>query len=102
LIKALFHIYPEVDWKILKFQHRAHNAWNDIVLKRAFFKELGKEFNIQKFEDWYKVPRNKLVAIAGTALIKYPIVSDKMEILLEIVSQPVCITLPVTNLCTKR
>jgi hypothetical protein len=32
-----------------------HNRWNSIEAQKSLFDRLGKELNVSKLEDWYKI-----------------------------------------------
>ncbi len=63
LLNALRDIYPEYEWNISAFASRIGNEqyWtNDIQHLKDYLQEIGKEIQIWKLEDWYRVKMDRL------------------------------------------
>lgn len=59
LHELLHQKYPNVEWKVYKFQIRPRNFWGTPSFTRQFFLDLAKELNLSKFpEDLYTIQSN--------------------------------------------
>jgi mRNA-degrading endonuclease HigB of HigAB toxin-antitoxin module len=47
-------LYPDVEWMPWKF-HISRNYWKQPENVKKFLDWAGKNFNVKKIEDWYKV-----------------------------------------------
>jgi hypothetical protein len=48
-------VYPDLEWLPWKFDKCPRHYWEDLKNQRKFLNWLGKELNINNFEEWYKV-----------------------------------------------
>ena len=48
-------IYPDYEWLPWKFLHAPTKYWNYIENQRKYMNWLGKQLNVNKYEDWYKI-----------------------------------------------
>lgn len=69
-IFALQQSYPELGFKIHKFQQLPSGFWIDVSNHRAFFDEIAKELNISHFEDWYNITASVIQRHGGGSLLQ--------------------------------
>jgi hypothetical protein len=55
LTSALEVLYPELKWKTWEVERLPVSYWDNMDNQRAFFRQLSKELNIERPEDWYQV-----------------------------------------------
>ena len=70
LSKALEEIYPEIEWKLWRFQEELpKNFWNHIKNQMEFFDWVAKELHLKKWTDWYKVKTSDIKRLGGGILM---------------------------------
>lgn len=65
---ALTTIYPEKKWDVLKFVHIPPGTWKELSNQRTFFEQLAQSLNIQHWEDWYHVTKEKILEKGGIGI----------------------------------
>jgi hypothetical protein len=70
LITALRTNYPSHRWEPWRMKNVSRNHWGDIKNQREYFDALGKEFGVNKFEDWYNIKVTQLYAKGASKVIK--------------------------------
>jgi len=69
LVKALTELFPELDWKIYKFERVPEGHWNDRKNQREFLDEFFKTLNLKSWEDWYGVTVEQVQTHGGSGLL---------------------------------
>jgi hypothetical protein len=67
---ALFHAFPEYEWKLWKFIQVPRGFWDKDINLKAYISWLADELNICKMEDWYSVTWNQVMEMRGTTVIQ--------------------------------
>lgn len=62
--RILQAIYPEHNWMEWKFSQVSRGYWDDSKNLKQFLEWLGKELNIKRREDWYRVSIQQIRKIA--------------------------------------
>lgn len=60
LMAALFYIYPEHPWDLLKFHKMPQNFWSTPRRRKLYFDWIGRQLGIKEMVDWYKISLDDL------------------------------------------
>jgi hypothetical protein len=69
LYKLLSTIYPEYDWKPWLFQRVPRSYWANLDNQKKYLEWIKIKFNIQKFDDWYKLTAKDIKDNGGAGLL---------------------------------
>jgi hypothetical protein len=71
IIKTLYDIYPEYEWKPWKFRHFSvpHGYWDNLDNQKKYFNWLSNILGINKTSDWYSISRNDVISRGGATLL---------------------------------
>ncbi len=64
-----YKLYPEYRISVQDFPTNSRSIWHSISNQRQFLHEVGKEMNINRFEDWYQVKVRDLQRHHATAIL---------------------------------
>lgn len=77
--KMITSLLNEHSWEIDKFTRRPKGYLGDLMKQRNYLEDLGKELNIKKMEDWYRVSIAQIAEKRGQSLLmKYNKSPSKM------------------------
>jgi hypothetical protein len=68
--KALEYTFPEIEWHPWRFANARRGLWKEISECRKFFHWVAEELNVDLVEDWYRIPREKIMSLGGSELIQ--------------------------------
>ncbi len=68
--QLLVTVYPELEWLTWKFTNTPKYYWEDLGNQIEFMERAGKNLNIEKLEDWYRVTQkvtynSKILTLLG-------------------------------------
>eukprot|EP01114_Cavostelium_apophysatum_P004727 TRINITY_DN1506_c0_g3_i1.p1 TRINITY_DN1506_c0_g3~~TRINITY_DN1506_c0_g3_i1.p1 ORF type:complete len:599 (-),score=143.45 TRINITY_DN1506_c0_g3_i1:226-2022(-) len=67
---ALRSIFPDLPWKIWKFDHVPEAFWQSKQNRREFLESLASELGYNNWEDWYGVEAKDIHAAGGSGLLR--------------------------------
>ena len=71
LRNALKEIYPEKEWKTLKFSRLPHGYFNDVNNRKDFFTQLSSSLSITSPSQWHSISNSQVIEKGGAYLLNH-------------------------------
>lgn len=68
--KLVMSVYPQHSWNLFRFTSAPKNFWADKKNRLDFIETLGKDMNIKRYQDWYRVTKADIFRSGGKSLVE--------------------------------